>query len=164
MHLLTNSKFRIAFLFLLLAYSLLLLRLIVFRGSLGDILSRFPYSDAGMERNYNMANLLPFKTLHYYLSLQEAVETGIENVGGNIILFIPFGFLLAAAFLSLRKPVALVAALFTTSFLFETVQFFTGLGIFDVDDIILNILGGYAGFALFMLLTSQRTAMRWQQR
>ncbi len=72
----------------------------------------------------------------------------MENFAGNILMFIPFGFLLAA----LGKPglrIVLFAA-FTSVFI-ELMQYFFHVGVCDVDDIILNSSGAFLGFLLYLL-------------
>lgn len=78
------------------------------------------------------------------------VEFALQNIIGNVILFIPLGFLLPLItnkFHSLKK-IIVVAFLF--SLFIEFVQFISfHFGIYrtaDIDDIILNTLGAVLGF------------------
>ncbi|GHU82759.1 hypothetical protein AGMMS50284_5150 [Clostridia bacterium] len=70
----------------------------------------------------------------------------------NIIIFVPFGFYLAAAIpkLSLLRRVLVTLA---TSFVFEAVQFVLVIGRSDVTDLLMNTLGGVVGIAGFYLLS-----------
>lgn len=69
------------------------------------------------------------------------------NLIGNLILFIPFGFLLPVLF----KRCSFFKVLFSSfifSFLIEIIQLFLPRGT-DVDDVWLNCLGGIIGWFLF---------------
>lgn len=70
----------------------------------------------------------------------------VENLAGNIIGFIPLGVilpLLSSKFVSFKK---VTLATFGLSLIFELMQLIFRFGSFDVDDLILNTLGGTVGF------------------
>ncbi len=75
------------------------------------------------------------------------------NLAGNVLCFIPFGFLFPT--LSYKRgykngvTVTLLAAVF--SILIETAQLIAKVGAFDVDDIMLNTLGGVIGYIIFVI-------------
>jgi glycopeptide antibiotics resistance protein len=97
------------------------------------------------------ANLKPFSTIYLlYRSKRLRQEYKYDNIGGNIIGFMPLGILLPALFFAFRGfwRVALIS--FCISLLFETTQLLTGLGSFDVDDIILNTTGGIVGYIVYL--------------
>jgi len=71
---------------------------------------------------------------------------------GNIAGFIPLGILLPLLFRKLRTAFRTVALIFLISLAFETAQLILILGVFDVDDLLLNTLGGAIGYLLFVLL------------
>ena len=69
----------------------------------------------------------------------------------NVLLFVPFGFLLPIVSERFRNPILTVF----TGFLFlagiETMQYITGRGLTEVDDLINNTAGvmfGYIAFAI----------------
>lgn len=76
-----------------------------------------------------------------------------RNVIGNILLFIPFGYMITDM---LKQQVGkcniFIAGLVTTvtSLSTEVIQMFIGRS-FDIDDIFLNFVGGIIGFILFYL-------------
>lgn len=74
------------------------------------------------------------------------------NVIGNIIAFVPLGFL-TPLILDKRsiKKISLVGA--GISLAFEIIQLATGIGSFDVDDLILNTFGTILGYIILKLLT-----------
>ncbi len=76
----------------------------------------------------------------------------IYNVLGNIILFIPFGYFISY-YIKAKKitPLFLVTLIVSTSV--EFVQLKIGRS-FDVDDIILNVIGGLLGYLIYIGLTA----------
>ena len=99
--------------------------------------------------NLRSANFTPFKTIHDYLSGALGVTIAVENIGGNFLGFIPLGILLPLLFISLRNGFKIILCIFFISLGFETFQLLTDTGQFDVDDLILNTTGGYAGFLIY---------------
>ena len=82
----------------------------------------------------------------------EAYEFGINNNLGNFAGFIPVGFFWAAGFIRMQKLSATMTAVFLLSLVFECLQIITGLGIADIDDLILNSIGGLTGWLIFRLI------------
>ena len=111
-----------------------------FTGSIQDLLNRMQAEPYG--KTYN---LVPFATLR--IQLKHLSEGWARfNLIGNTIPFVPFGFLLPMTY---RKKCSLwkVLLLGLMFVLFaEAVQFYTNLGAFDVDDIILNMAAIFAGY------------------
>ncbi|OPX46269.1 VanZ like family protein [Ruminiclostridium hungatei] len=129
---------RIALL-LLAAYLLLLLYLTFFSPRYGRA--------AGLRG----INLIPFSTIMQYLTGYMTTRSVIINLLGNIIAFMPMGFLLPLAFTSVRsfRRVLIISCLSTA--LVEITQYLTRSGISDIDDILLNVVGGILGYFLFKL-------------
>lgn len=97
--------------------------------------------------NFGTNNFIPFKEIFRY---DLGTPKFIKNIIGNIIMFIPFGFF-ASYFLKSKNisiPLILTIILTTT---IETVQYYIGR-VFDIDDIILNIVGGILGYLLFITM------------
>ena len=141
---------------ILVLYVLIIIRLIVFK---------YPYSElrqiAGswqkdvILEGLDTANFMPFKTIKMYIRYYGRLNS-FENLFGNILIFIPFGYLLPWAFKRYRN----FFRAFLITFLFvaciEIVQLFSAFGAFDVDDFILNCFGGCIGFGLYQLLSLLR--------
>ena len=70
------------------------------------------------------------------------------NVVGNIILFIPFGFILSY-FVKAKKIKHVVIPSFIVSLSAELIQYQIGRA-FDVDDILLNTIGALIGFMIYI--------------
>lgn len=92
-------------------------------------------------------NFIPFKEIFRY-SLNSKLF--YRNVIGNIIIFLPFGFL-TSYYCKLEKRwyVSLLIT-FITSFTIEIIQMGIGRS-FDVDDILLNVLGGIVGYIIYLI-------------
>jgi glycopeptide antibiotics resistance protein len=74
----------------------------------------------------------------------------IKNVIGNMIMFIPFGFF-SGYILKIKKGRYVLLLSILMSLIIETIQFQIGR-VFDIDDIILNIMGGIIGYYIYSLL------------
>ena len=78
-----------------------------------------------------------------------------SNFLGNILLFIPIGFIFPIA-TGKAKWYWTIGAGFSFSLLIETIQLITSLGYFDPDDIMLNTLGMAIGFGLWKFVHRKR--------
>jgi glycopeptide antibiotics resistance protein len=67
---------------------------------------------------------------------------------GNIVWFVPFGFLLPRL---TGWGAGVVGLAFLLSLLIETLQFVLGTGVSEVEDLILNTLGGGIGYLFHRL-------------
>lgn len=84
------------------------------------------------------------KNLVYYTKLY-----GIRNnLIGNILLFLPIGFLLPMASRWSNKWYTALLAGFFMSLVVELIQLVTERGYFDYDDIALNCIGTLIGYGL----------------
>lgn len=92
-------------------------------------------------------NLVPFRTIRNYIKYSGFLHTMI-NIFGNIIIFVPFGILLAEIFPKTRNILKILAITFATSFFVEFIQFFIGRSV-DIDDLILNLLGSVIGYFIW---------------
>ncbi|MCG2618145.1 VanZ family protein [Terrimonas sp. NA20] len=97
-------------------------------------------------------NWVLFASIHkiYYSRMDDMYK--FMNIGGNILGFVPLGFLLPLVFFRRGRLVLTVGTIFLISFLFESVQRYTGLGVFDVDDLLLNTVGGLLGYIFYLLM------------
>ena len=71
----------------------------------------------------------------------------LGNIFGNIILFIPFAYIAILVF-RMSNFFAIVMMGCLLSLILEVVQYYTGLGVADIDDVILNTAGTAIGFYL----------------
>ena len=107
------------------------------------------YVVTGQDINYSGINLIPFKEMFRY-------EIGsykfMKNIVGNILLFIPYCFF-SSYYLNNRKMGTNIVLCLIATFCIESIQYYIGRG-FDVDDIILNVLGGFIGCLLYIVLAT----------
>ncbi|MBR4027415.1 MAG: VanZ family protein [Lachnospiraceae bacterium] len=73
------------------------------------------------------------------------------NVCGNIAVFIPFGIFMPMLFRRCKNIIFTVLLSFELSLFVEVIQLITHVGIFDVDDILLNTFGGFLGFCIYII-------------
>ncbi|WP_395366579.1 VanZ family protein [Streptomyces sp. YH02] len=114
------------------------------------------------------SNLTPGRSIENYLNQPAFVET-VKQLGGNIVLGVPFGILLPLLSRKARGflRVALVTA--ATMLLVELVQgaLVTGRA-FDIDDVLLNTTGALLGYVIVGRRLGRavhpRTRPRWWQR
>lgn len=99
-------------------------------------------------------NLVLFQEINRFVKYRNRVGTlsFLINVFGNVLAFIPLGFFLPALFGKEQKLFLVTAESFIFSLLVEIVQLFSYTGSFDVDDIILNTLGGFLGYIAYRLI------------
>jgi glycopeptide antibiotics resistance protein len=97
-------------------------------------------------------NFVPFKTIVPELIGRENHLIDIVNLIGNIIPFMPIGLLAPLVFLSISWQKALVLGV-VTGLTCEVMEVVFRVGIFDVDDIILNGLGVMIGYGVFVMFT-----------
>ena len=127
--------------------------------------SGLPYWDQVL----NNLNLRPFRTISNYLDVLTRRDYYLEkwgfasiyayqarhaaiNLAGNVVMFVPLGFLLPKVSARQRK---LWRTMLTTALLVmlvEMVQLFSLRGSCDVDDVILNVLGAVIGYGIYKIL------------
>ena len=91
-------------------------------------------------------NYIPFKEI-----LRYDFGSGLfyKNIFGNVLLFLPYGVFIGK-YIKVKSPLIVSIIAFITSLSIEVVQFLIGR-VFDVDDIILNVLGCLLGFGLYKI-------------
>jgi glycopeptide antibiotics resistance protein len=70
---------------------------------------------------------------------------------GNVAAFMPFGFFLPIISRRSKKWYNTVMFGFVFSLMLETLQLVFKVGSFDVDDILLNTIGGVLGYIVFVV-------------
>ena len=135
-----RERIKTVFLYSVFIFYILLLIKILF-------LSRISQSD------HRSINLIPFNSIMEYIvgSSANIKKFAFANVIGNIAIFTPLG-----TYLSLLKNHKRVTTnlsfIFIVSLSVEIIQGLLGIGASDIDDIILNCLGGFIGILGYKLL------------
>ena len=80
----------------------------------------------------------------------------IINLGGNIVMFMPLGYFLPRIAKYKKGIVYTTFECFEFSFLVEIFQLYTKKGCCDVDDIILNTLGGFLGYIVYYICLREK--------
>ena len=97
--------------------------------------------------NIGTNNFVPFKEILRY---NLGSRLFIKNIIGNMVMFVPYGFFVSYY----SKNVKFTSAFFLVliaSVVIESTQLAIGR-VFDVDDILLNVVGGLIGYLLYKLL------------
>ena len=99
------------------------------------------------DQNYGLSNYIPFKEIFRY---EGGSSLFVKNIIGNVLLFLPYGYF-ASEYIKSKKawPICLLTTLVTITI--EFVQLNIGRT-FDIDDVILNTLGGLLGYLLYRLI------------
>ena len=92
-------------------------------------------------------NFEPFKEILRY---QLGSRLFFKNVIGNVVLFIPYG-IFASMYTKIEKPHHALGLIFFASATVEITQLLIGR-VFDIDDIILNVIGGMIGFLIYITI------------
>ena len=96
-------------------------------------------------------NLVPFSEILRY---DFGTTMFNYNVFGNILIFLPFGYLIGV-YVNPKKIWPVIITTLLTSTVVEFVQLQIGRS-FDIDDIILNVLGGIVGYLLYIGISAIR--------
>ena len=94
-------------------------------------------------------NLIPFKEIMRYDFNSELFK---YNVIGNLVMFMPFGYFVSN-YIKANKIYQITILSAIASFTVEFVQLQIGRA-FDIDDVILNIIGGICGFLIYICLNA----------
>ncbi len=149
--------FRIIPAIVMIIYLYVLTRIILFKGSPIDpgmiqsqLVIWFQHPEV---IHTHTINLTPFQEITRGWNRLSLHPTGTSlQLIGNIVAFVPLGILiplLVRPRLSLGIVVLLCSLLLSLSY--EVTQLLTGIGIFDVDDLLLNTAGGVIGYMLFAI-------------
>lgn len=129
-------------------YILLLIYFMFFADSLGRtvLYSEYQY------------NLVPLKEISRFITYSKKLGMGVvaANLLGNVIAFIPFGLFLPVLTKHRFGIVGMTVLSIELSMLIEILQLVSKVGSFDIDDIILNTLGGIIGYLLFRAIVVWR--------
>lgn len=97
-------------------------------------------------------NLIPLRTVCHYVEWTldgwVTVALAARNLLGNLVLFFPMGCYLPLLLPSVRRKGSFGWQMLGLLLGIETLQLLLRVGTFDVDDILLNLVGAFAGYAL----------------
>lgn len=132
------------------AYLVVLIRIVLFKQvALYNLFAAI----GSMERTIS---IIPFKSLLDMINNNISVTRILENILGNIAIFIPFGLLLPIVQKDKSKKIILYGLI--TSALIEIIQYVFALGCSDIDDLTLNTLGTIIGYLLYKIIHKKARA------
>lgn len=98
-------------------------------------------------------NFVPFSTISFYLSSFTSGMMNnsiiVRNLLGNLLPFFPMGILLPMVFWRMKRFFWFLLTQFFVIVAFEAIQLFTTTGSFDVDDVLLNLVGAMIGWLIW---------------
>lgn len=100
-----------------------------------------------ISNSWYISELIPFKTIISQLKYGSINEI-VRNIIGNLCLFIPLSFLLILKDNKYKNILKQTLIVFPSILMTELLQMITSVGVFDIDDIILN----YLGVLLFIII------------
>ena len=114
------------------------------------------YGRTGTGEDYRY-NLELFRENRRFITYREQLGmfAVFANLFGNILIFVPYGFFISMA-AERRGFFKTLFCSFGLSLCVELVQLVTRVGSFDVDDILLNTIGGILGYILFAICNGIR--------
>ena len=143
-------KKNLASTFILIAYCAILIKVMVFKDiptiRVGSLMLNFAGTNAGHGPNF-----VPFKTILPYLLGDKGWMIASINLVGNIALLVPLGFLAPLIYRHLTWKVSLALGV-AAGLCIEVMQTVLRVGIFDIDDVILNALGVMIGSWAFAIV------------
>ena len=136
-------------------YLLLLIKFVVFKDMDMILIGHMRFYFGGTQTGD--ANWIPFNTLLAYFMGNKGLLIAGLNLVGNLLILAPIGFLLPVGFQKIRRRTIFALAL-CTSLSIEIIQHIFQIGIFDVDDVLLNGLGFILGYYFSALIP-----VNWQK-
>lgn len=133
-------------------YILFVVKVIIFKYPMEHLLSIAETWQKGVIlEGLGTANFMPFRTIKMYIDYAHKLNS-VENLAGNLIVFVPLGLLLPLISEDFRRFSDVLLYVFTFSLGIEVFQLFSAFGAFDVDDILLNCLGASVGYWIYKAL------------
>lgn len=111
------------------------------------------YGSGREASDFGYIQINPLQTVRYFCGENIKLQDFMVNIIGNIFVFSPYGWL-GILFKKLFKigPLAIVFMLAIS--LIEFLQYYTGRGTADIDDILLNTFGMLLGYAIIKLFAA----------
>ncbi|OAS16492.1 VanZ family protein [Paenibacillus oryzisoli] len=143
-------------------YMYVLFKVILFKFSSIDLLFLWHQLQRNMKNPEHIHNRLEFANFKPFVSISGNIQSlsqhDLVNLFGNIVVFMPYGLFLVL--LARRKKMSLLGVLLRSvglSLCFEGLQLVLSMGSFDVDDLILNGIGGVLGYIVIRLSSTGKT-------
>lgn len=99
--------------------------------------------------------LIPFESYRQYFTTGNISE--LKGIILNILIFIPFGFLIAKLFRNRKSANIAFCSGFFLTVAIESLQYITHTGTFETDDIIHNSIGTMIGCLLWIAMKHRKS-------
>ena len=149
--------------FVFLVYILILIKLIVFKYPWEYLMDIVKSWEKGVVlEGLATANFTLGKSIRMYIKYFNKFPfwNGFANLAGNILVFIPFGFLMPKAYPKCGRWWRVFYCAIGFVMCIELFQLFSAFGAFDVDDILLNVLGSVIGYSVFAVMRKVKIRIR----
>lgn len=149
-----KRRMKLAFTFFFFLYIVIFIDFTLIDGTFGRNISNIFSLNSVEIKEYirENTNFVPFKTVKIFISAykDETLSIGaiIENILGNFFVLTPFALFAPCAFPKMRKPLNFFAFCSVAVIAVEVLQLVFLTGSTDIDDFLLNVSGGMAGFVL----------------
>lgn len=133
-------------------YILILLFFTLFKFPYLEFINPFDTYMYKIEGLRGLINIIPFKeTIETLSDNTISIMNPIRNIVGNILIFIPLGFLIPIINPNLKKIAKVTLIGFFASLSIEILQIFTMGNVCDIDDVIFNTIGALIGIVIYKL-------------
>ena len=149
-----QKKKRIRLVFFI--YLLIVIKLIIFKYPWSQMKAiADSWEKSVILEGLDTANFTLFKTIRMYIDYSYKLNS-FENLVGNIVVFIPFGFLFPYVIKGGRNFLVMLFHAFLLVLGIEVFQLFSAFGAFDVDDILLNCFGAVIGYLFYLIYDNRK--------
>lgn len=147
-----KRRMKLVFTFFFFLYIVIFIDFTLIDGTFGRNISNVFSLNSAEIKEYikENTNFIPFKTVKIFISAykDETLSLGAitENVLGNFFVLTPFALFAPCTFGGMRKPLNFFIFCSVTVITVEVLQLLFLTGSTDIDDFLLNVSGGMAGF------------------
>ena len=146
-----SDRHRIFLILLFVVYILVVIKLLIFKYPYCELKEIMDTWEKGVIwEGLDTANFTLFKTIKMYIRYSYKLNS-FENLVGNVVVFLPFGYLLPRIWRTAKSGLMLMGYAFFFSLSIELFQLFSAFGAFDVDDLLLNTAGALIGFFVYKM-------------
>ena len=144
----TRKKIGAVSFFLLIIYGCVVLYFVLFSDRLGRVEGYSTYR----------YNLIPFAEIQRFILYRNYVitEAFLLNLMGNLLVFFPVGMLIPLWRTKKTGFIRILIYTFLFTLCIESLQLVTRVGVFDVDDLLMNTLGGLASLGVLTIINGAR--------
>lgn len=130
-------------------YCLILWLVLIDRGFIAYLVTKESFlNPRELPRSYNLVPFRLFREQYSKFGITGIIDS---NILGNIIMFIPIG-IFACTFTKNKNPYRYIYVIPVISIFIEITQFILATGSLDIDDVVLNSIGGFIGSGIFAII------------